>query len=169
MKRIFLFLLAINFLYAHPHVFIEVHPTIKVKNHKINLIHFKWVIDEMTSSMLIMELDTNGNGKIDKKENSIVFNDYFSSLKKDDFYTIMMIKKRPHKFKPINFKATIENYKVCYSFDIKENVNIKDLKFYFRDETFFVAMILKNSFINIKGAKAVIKPRESGGYQLEFK
>ncbi len=168
-KYILFYFLYINLLYAHPHVFIEVHPTIEVKNSKTTKIHFEWKIDEMTSSMLIMQLDTNGNGKIDKKENSIAYSDYFSSLKEQNFYTNMKLKNRVQKFNPTNFKATIENHKVCYSFDIKGNYNIKDLKFYFRDETFFVAMILKKKFMKITGVKAIIKPLGTGGYELEFK
>jgi ABC-type uncharacterized transport system substrate-binding protein len=169
MLKYILFLLSINLLYAHPHVFIEVHPTIEVKNNKTTKIHFKWKIDEMTSSMLIMQLDTNGNGKIDKNENSVAYSSYFSSLKEQNFYTIMKLKNRVINFKPTNFKATIENHKVCYAFDIKGNYNIKDLKFYFRDETFFVAMILQNKFMKITGAKYIIKPLNIGGYELEFK
>jgi ABC-type uncharacterized transport system substrate-binding protein len=161
--------LSINLLYAHPHVFIEVHPTINITNGKTTKIHFKWKIDEMSSSMLIMQLDTNGNGKIDKNENSVAYSSYFISLKEQKFYTIMKFKNRVINFNPTNFKATIENHKVCYAFDIKGHYNAKDLKFYFRDETFFVAMILKKKFTKITGAKAIIKPQSSGGYELEFK
>ena len=56
------------YLLAHPHTFIEVYPTIKVKGNKITNFHLKWKMDEMTSSMLVMEFDQNGDGKIDKKE-----------------------------------------------------------------------------------------------------
>jgi ABC-type uncharacterized transport system substrate-binding protein len=168
-RYILTFIFAMNILYAHPHVFIEVHPSIIAKNGKTQKIHFKWIIDAMNSSMLIMQLDTNGNGKIDKNENSIAYSDYFSSLKEFNFYTILLLNNKPVNFKPSNFKATIENNRVCYSFDIPGSYNIKNLKFKFKDETFFVAMILKKKFIHIKGAKAVIKPMSMGGYEMEFK
>ena len=68
MKKIILFLLLTITLFAHPHTFIEVYPTLEVKDSKFEKIHFKWVLDEMSSTILIMELDANGNGRIDKKE-----------------------------------------------------------------------------------------------------
>lgn len=131
-----LYLLLILFctikLFAHPHTFIEVYPTIEVKNKKTTNIHFKWVLDEMTSSMLIMEFDQNGNEKIDKDENKYVYDEYFSSLKDYNFYTDIQINGKTQSFpNPTNFKATIENNKICYSFDINQSYDTKNTKFDF--------------------------------------
>ena len=58
-------------LSAHPHTFIDLYPTLHVKGDTIVKTEFKWKMDDMTSAMLIMEFDVNGNGKIDKEENKI--------------------------------------------------------------------------------------------------
>ncbi|MCK5111191.1 MAG: DUF1007 family protein [Arcobacteraceae bacterium] len=174
MIKIFcLICLGFNFVSAHPHTFIEVYPTIKVKNNTTVKINFKWKLDEMTSSMLIMEFDQNGDGKIDKKENKFIYTSYFISLKDYNFYTDIKIKDKTQFFpEPKNFKATIENNKICYSFDIEEKYNIKDTKFDFGDEEFFVAMILKKEFVKVTGADFKVSELDNDfyfGYRLELK
>jgi ABC-type uncharacterized transport system substrate-binding protein len=174
MFKILLFVvLVITNIFAHPHTFIDVYPTIEVKNNKTIRIHFKWMLDEMTSSMLIMEFDQNGDGKIDKKENSFVYDSYFITLRDYNFYTDIKVDGKIKTFpKPKNFKATIEKNKICYSFDIEKNYNTKNLKFDFGDEDFFVAMILKKEFVKVTGAKNKVIELDNDfyfGYRLEVK
>ncbi len=173
MKILFTISVLISFLYSHPHTFIEVYPTITVKDSKTSSIHFKWVLDEMTSTILIMEFDQNGDKKIDKKENFFIYGNYFSIFRDYSYYTHIKVNGKIIEFpKPKNFKATIQNNRVCYSFDIKENYNIKNTIFEFGDSDFYVAMILKDEFVKVSGAK----PKVSGvnndfyyGYRLELK
>ncbi|MBT3281261.1 MAG: DUF1007 family protein [Campylobacteraceae bacterium] len=160
-------------LFAHPHTFIEIYPTIEVKNNQTNKINFKWVLDEMTSSMLIMEFDQNSNNKIDEDENIYILDNYFAPLKDYNFYTNIRLNDKIQFFpKTTNFKATIEENRICYYFDIQEKYNIKDVKFDFGDEDFFVAMVLKKEFIEIIGAQAKIIDLDNDfyfGYRLELK
>jgi len=173
LKTFFILFLLISSIFAHPHTFIEVYPTLEVKDSKFEKIHFKWVLDEMSSTILIMELDANGNGKIDKKENDYIEKEYFSMFKDYGYYTY--IKKDSKTIKlpsPKNFKATIENNRICYSFDIDGDYNTKNTIFEFGDSDFFVAMILKDEFVTIKGAKAKTTGVDNDfyyGYKLEFK
>lgn len=173
MKIIISFILFFNILYAHPHTFIEVYPTITVKNNLTEKIHFIWKMDEMTSSMLIMEFDINANNKLDKTEQEYIFENYFSSLIDFNFYTDITINERIVKFpNPINFKAFIENNKLCYSFNIEKKLDINETLFDFGDPDFFIAMILKKEFTEITGATAVISDLDNDfyfGYRLELK
>ena len=172
MSRLILFVLFSTSLFAHPHTFIEVYPTITVQNDKITNMHMKWKIDEMTSAMLIMEFDQNSDGKIDEKENKFIFQNYFASLKNYNFYTDIKIKGKTQFFPNAkNFKASIENNRICYNFSIDKKYNIKDTKVDFADEDFFVAMVLKEEFISIKGAKAKVSDLDMDfyfGYRLEI-
>jgi ABC-type uncharacterized transport system substrate-binding protein len=173
MARIFFYIFILsNYLFAHPHTFIEIYPTIEVKNDVTTKINFKWKLDEMTSSMLIMEFDQNNNGKIDIDENKFVLENYFISLKEYNFYTDIKIDGKTQFFPETkNFKATIENHKIVYSFDLEQMYNIKNIKFDFGDKDFFVAMILKKEFITIKGASAKVNELDNDfyfGYQLEI-
>lgn len=160
-------------IYAHPHTFIEVYPTITVKNKTTEKINFVWKLDEMTSSMLIMEFDINSNGQIDKNEQEHVYQNYFSSLIDYNFYTDITVNSKIIKFPdPKNFNSFIENNKLCYSFDIDTNLNINETLFDFGDTDFFIAMILKKEFIKLNGAIAQVSDLDNDfyfGYRLELK
>lgn len=150
-KFLFLGLFFVN-AYAHPHTFIEVKPTIEIKNKKMNNLHIKWILDEMTSMMLIMELDEDGNKMLDKNENTYIYENYFSSLAKQNFYMKIFSNKNDILIKPKNFKASIKNDKLIYSFDIQEKIDTKNLKINFEDEELFVGMMIEKDFIKFTGA-----------------
>ena len=147
LKIIFTVLISINFLYAHPHTYINIYPTAIIKDNKIIEINFKWIMDEMTSSMLIMEFDQNLNGKIDKNENKYIKNNYFLSLNKYNFYT-----HTKAKYKTANFIADIKNNKIVYmfSFILDKPYTLKNFSMSFYDTDFFVATQLKKEFITQK-------------------
>jgi len=172
-KKIFILLIILySSLFAHPHTFIEVYPTVKVQNNKTINFHLKWIIDEMTSSMLIMEFDQNGDGKINDDENQFAYDNYFKSLRDYNFYTNIKIKGKSQFFPKVKFfKTTIQNNKICYDFDLDKSYNIKDTVFDFGDEDFFVAMVLKKEFVKIDGAKAIVSDLDMDfyfGYRFEF-
>jgi ABC-type uncharacterized transport system substrate-binding protein len=172
MRHFYILILAAIISFAHPHTYIDVYPTIHTKNQKITTIDFAWKIDEMTSSMLIMDFDQDCDGKINKQENNFIYNNYFKDLKEYSFYTDIKIKNKTISFPKIeSFKTTIENMRIVYSFSIKINTNIKDVKFDMYDEDFFIAMILKDEFIDCKDIKYKINELDNDfyfGYELEF-
>ena len=173
MKSILYLSIFISVLFSHPHTFIDVYPTLKVKENSTTTLNFKWVLDDMTSTILIMELDENGNGKIDEKENSHIYNEYFSIFKGYDYYTFVKVDGKDLKLpEPENFRATIENNKICYSFDIKLGYNIKDIVIEFGDSAYYVAMVLKEKFVDAKGLSVKITKVDNDiyyGYRLELK
>lgn len=173
MKIILPVLILISSLFAHPHTFIEVYPTIKIKENKTSSIHFKWVIDEMTSASLLMELDSDMNGVINKEENSYTFENYFSTLRDYNYYTYIKVDNKLVSLPNIeNFKVSIENNKICYSFDIKGSYPVGNTVFEFGDTEFYVAMMLKDTFIKLDGATATTSKVDNDlylGYKLELK
>jgi len=144
MQKIILFIFMLSSLFAHPHTFIEVYPRVIIKNNMVTQINFKWIMDEMTSSMLIMEFDQNQNGKIDKNENKYIEKNYFLSLKDYDFYTYL----KP-KYKVTKFFANIKDEKIEYNFtfELLEKTKLSNFKLQFYDTDFFVSMQLKDKFI----------------------
>lgn len=155
-------------IYAHPHTFMEVYPSIQTQNNTIKQVDIKWIIDEMTSSMLIMEFDSNGDGKIDKKENNYINKNYFSTLKEFDYYT-----HTKQKYKVINFKANIKNNKIEYNYSLvfSNKINIKDFSMSFYDTDFFVSMVLKEQFVkqNIPHIVEDIDGDYYFGYKITYK
>lgn len=160
-------------LFAHPHTFIDIYPTIKVSNDTIEEMHFKWKLDEMTSSMLIMQIDQNCDGKLDKKESNIAYKNYFLVFEDYSFYTYIKINQKIINFpKPKNFRASIENHKLCYSFDIDLHENIHSTVIEFGDSDFYFAFTLKPEFVSISGAQAIVTGVDNDfyyGYRLEMK
>ncbi len=172
MRTILILSLFISSLFSHPHTFIDVHPTIEVKNDSTVIVNFKWVLDDMASTILIMDLDQNGDGKIDEKENSYIYNEYFSVFREYDYYTYIKVDGKDTALpEPENFRATIENNKICYSFDIKLNYDIKSVVIEFGDSSYYVAMVLKEKFVDAKGLSVKVTKIDYDyfGYRLELK
>ena len=136
---------------SHPHTFIEVHPTIEIQDHKLSKMHVRWKLDEMTSMMLITELDANADGQFDEKENSFIYDNFFSSLKQYNFYTHILSHKKSIPIKPKNFKASIEKEHLIYAFDLEPFITVKDLQIAFFDLELFVGMMLEKKNIILKG------------------
>ncbi|RLA76383.1 MAG: hypothetical protein DRG78_19135 [Epsilonproteobacteria bacterium] len=173
MKIFFILFLLLSSLYSHPHTFIDLYPTIKVKDDKTQSIHFKWVLDEMTSTILIMELDQDMDGTINEKENKNVQKNYFYIFENYSYYTHIIVDGKVLKSPKVkNFKASIENNRICYSFDMGGNYNIKNTIFEFGDTDFYVAMVLKDEFVKVDGATAITTGVDNDfyyGYRLELK
>lgn len=164
----FLILISLFFinLFAHPHSFIDVY----VNTNNKNKITFTWMIDEMTSSMLMMELDANQNEKVEPSENTYIKQFYFDSLVEYDYYTRIVKDGKKLKFKPINFSTSIVNGRVSHTFDVIIDTSLKNLQIDFYDKEFFVAMIVKKEFITSK-EKHSLKEIEidfTFGYKLSF-
>ena len=172
MKTIFILLLSIISLFAHPHTFIDVYPTITVKNSSTSTINFKWVLDDMSSSMLMMDVDKNGDGVINRSENSTMYKEYFTIFEDYDYYTYIKVDKKTIKFPEVeNFKATIEKHRICYSFDITIKTDIKNTVFEFGDSDFYIAMVLKDDFVEAKGLDVKVIGVDNDfyyGYRLEL-
>ena len=172
MKTIFIFLVSIISLLAHPHTFIDVYPTITLKNNTTSVVKFKWVLDDMSSSMLMMDIDKNGDGVINGSESSLIRREYFTILEDYDYYTHIKVDGQKINFpKAEHFKATIENHRICYSFEIILNTDMKNTVFEFGDSDFYIAMVLKDSFVKANGFDVKVVGVDNDfyyGYRLEL-
>lgn len=173
MKKVYIIFFLISSLCAHPHTFIDVYPTIRVNDASSSVVNFKWVLDDMTSTILIMELDSNGDGKISEKENLFIEKEYFSIFQDYDYYTYIFFDGKKVKLpEPENFRATIENNKICYSFDIKLSSNIRNITIEFGDSSYYVSMVLKTKFVKAEGLLIKVTDVDNDlyyGYRLELK
>ena len=152
---------------AHPHTFIDLYPTLHVKGDNIVKTHIKWKMDDMSSAMLIMEFDTDADGIIDDKENNFIYENYFLSLSKYHFYMDIVVKKKIITLpSPKNFRASIEDNRVCYSFDIEGIYSINETKFDFYDKEFFVAMMLKKEFVKVENKEVKITGEDKDFYYM---
>ena len=148
MRVLFFNLIIITILTAHPHTFIDVYSKINHKKNIITSINIEWKFDEMTSQLLLMEFDSNMDGRIDSEENEFIFINYFEPLENYGFYTDIRINKKAVKTKPENFKTYInKEQRIIYSFDIEINAPKDKLYIDFYDKENFSAYVLKKEFV----------------------
>lgn len=168
MKRLLFYLMLYSSLcYAHPHTFIDLYPTLHIKGDIISKTNIKWKMDDMTSAMLIMEFDVNGDGKIDEEENDFIYENYFLSLAQNNFYMDIIVQNKITTLPKVkNFKASIEDNKICYSFDIIKNYDIKNTKFEFYDKDFFVALMLEKKFVKVQNKQVKITGVDKDFYYM---
>jgi len=173
MRLFYLIIFYTTIIYAHPHTYIDVYINIHSKSNHISKLDFSWKIDEMTSAMLIMDFDKDGDGKINKEENDSIYKNYFKDLKEFSYYTYIKIKNKQITLPNIeNFYTTIEKGKIIYNFSLSIDVNKNDLKIDMYDEDFFIAMMLKKEFVQSKDLKFKVNDLDRDfyfGYELEFK
>ncbi len=123
MRRAVLWILAFTFLItglaAHPHVFIEHTVEIQVNDSGVHALKLRWVFDEMFSSMLIQDFDTNKNKKIDPSENPVVKKNGFDNLLEYHYFVFMkMGGKSFYPSRAGDFQASIANNRLVYSFTV---------------------------------------------------
>jgi len=141
-------ILFFNLLFAHPHTFIDLFPSINSKNNKINSLHFKWRFDEMTSGVLLMEFDQNMDGVLDKNEILYARDNFFYPLKEFGYYTDLKIANKKIPINPKNFIVKIEDkINISFEFEIDINANKNDLQIDFYDQDMFTAFMLKKDFV----------------------
>lgn len=153
-------------LEAHPHTFIDVFPTLRDDS-----IAIRWVIDEMSSQMLILDFDSDGDGTFSPSESDRVRDELFSSLYDYGYYTYFYRGgKRLPAPKATGFRATIEEYKINYHFTLPLPEGTEMIRFY--DAENFSAFFLKD--VNDRSSEEghPWKSRKLGeaygfGYELE--
>jgi ABC-type uncharacterized transport system substrate-binding protein len=138
MKSLYIFLISI-LLYAHPHVFVDVYPKINA-----NTIDVKWVFDQMSSNMLLMDFDTNHDGVLNQKESDYLNKETFSYLKEFNYYTYPIISKNKKitNSKLLYFRATAKNGILIYNFKLTLPKKFKKIEFY--DSELYTAFVLKD-------------------------
>ncbi len=148
MKTVVLLLFCVLSLWAHPHTFVDVHMDIQKSKERIDSIDFRWEFDEMTSSMMLMEFDHNGNGTIEADETSYAYHNYFMPLQEFNFYTDLKIGGKTVAVSPQNFKMSIRNNRVCYHFTLPVDAAKDRVALEFYDKDNFVAMVVKKRFMH---------------------
>ncbi len=148
--RLFItFLLSSVALIAHPHIFIDIYPTINIQNDKATSLSLQWKFDQMTSSMLVSKYDRDKNHLLNKKELARVKKSAIKSLKKNNYYLKIQRKDENIKIEKIdNFVVSIDkNGRLVYVFDLICNFKVKEsiLMFYYKNN--YIAYMLKKSSI----------------------
>lgn len=132
---------------AHPHVFVEVAPTIVMAKGRIVGVQVKWQFDAIFSSAIIKDFDTDRDRKFSPPEIAKLQAGAFNNLQGYSYFTHFRLAGELQGPKSVqDFTASIEQDKIVYSFVLRPPTFIDpkrtafDLLFY--DETYFVDLRL---------------------------
>lgn len=145
MARFFLLLLClISMGQAHPHTFIDVH--LDITSTELNV---KWVFDEMTSTALLEDFDTNHDLLFDPKEVELFKKEVFNPLQKFSYFTNLKVAKKKITFSPKNLKLS----RIGNTFVVEFGVDLKPYEHQkksigFWDESFLCALSLESEHIH---------------------
>lgn len=113
-------------LFAHPHVFVDVYP--KIGSDSVQL---RWVFDEMSSNMLIMDYDVDHDGAFSPSESEALRSDIFSHLKEYGYYTYFFKgDQQLPSGEARDFSASIQGMQVVFSFTLPRPAAAETIGFY---------------------------------------
>ncbi len=114
---------------AHPHVFVEANMEVVINDKgKFTELRHVWRFDELFSSTLIIDFDTDADGTLDEKEMNEITKTVHESIGEYDFYTALRSGKDVINFyEPEKLSAYMEDGKMIMFFSI-EPENPHDFK-----------------------------------------
>lgn len=145
---------------SHPHVFLEANLEI-FKNEKgeVTEIRQVWRFDELFTTSVILDFDSNGSGSIETNELKEVEKIIKKNLKEFDYYTAIRLDDEIVEFDPPQtFLADFDGEQIVLilGFELKQPINIigKEFSVSVSDPTYYVAVDMKDeSSVNIAGNK----------------
>jgi ABC-type uncharacterized transport system substrate-binding protein len=157
MKTVCLILISTLLLFAHPHTFIDVHPTLKEES-----ITLRWVFDEMTSQILMMDFDTDHDMVLSAEESQRIYTNNFASLKSFGYYTYLYRgKTKLPTSEAHSFRASAQDGRVAFVFTLPLPKGVDRIMFY--DEEMFSAFVLKEAFIKNTDPRKQFRLKELDG------
>jgi ABC-type uncharacterized transport system substrate-binding protein len=168
MRILTLLIFSITLLSAHPHCFIDVYPAVDGKKLTV-----KWVFDQMSSQMLVMDFDRDRDGQFSDAESAAVYKEGFESLREYGYYTKFFSGGAPLATgQAEGFRAAIDGFRVQYRFALSLPEGATSVRFY--DEENYSAFVVEEDFVREANPGKTYKVREfegdmGVGYILELK
>lgn len=133
--------------WSHPHVFVDSAVTVVFDEKGVAGFKIRWEFDEMFSSMIILDFDTNGNNRFEPSEIEEVRNGAFSNLRTFDYFTHVRINGEPFKVKCVtDFSAEIADGILIYRFFVPCHVRAgtvsTEIALSIYDRTFYSSVFL---------------------------
>lgn len=155
-------------LFAHPHVFVDVYPKIEK-----DTIQLRWVFDEMTSNMLIMDYDMDHDNAFSPAESEVLGSDIFASLKEHDYYTYFFKgNEQLYTGEARGFRASIQGAQLVFTFTLPRPAEAETIHFFDIDN--MTAYQVTEAFVKEANHEHSFKVYEQEydyyyGYVLELK
>ena len=131
-------------LSAHPHMWIRGRLIPELGRRGLEAVRVIWDIDELTSSYLILDYDTDGDKVLSPREIADVKTGSFNHLVEVDYYLFVEVGgKMVSPGRAGDFSAAIEDGRIIYEFTVPLSKTIRwddltDAGLYLFDRTFFI-------------------------------
>lgn len=110
----------------------------------LEAVHVLWNIDELTSAPLILDYDTDRDGRLSPQEVSTLRTSAFEHLIDCEYYLVVEVRNLlATPTRATNFDARIEDGRVIYDFQVPLKVTIRwedvpDVSLFLFDRTYFI-------------------------------
>ncbi|MCG8452522.1 MAG: DUF1007 family protein [Spirochaetales bacterium] len=141
---LFFLILSSQVLFAHPHMWIKGRIEPQLSRKGLDAVSVYWDIDELTSSSLILDYDTNRDGELSSFEQEALRQNAFERLLESEYYLMVEVGSRLGTPDPAkDFRAHIENGHVIYEFTVPLDIPIRwedlgETSIYFFDQSYFI-------------------------------
>ncbi len=127
---------------AHPHAFLEAYATMVFDDAGFAGVKHRWIVDSMTSQVILDVAEENGDGKLSEAEQAAIREISFESLRGFHYFTAVMINGEPWEVKwAKDFKAKLEDGELTYTFFVPCHLPAKaeptEVKVAIYDESFY--------------------------------
>ncbi len=163
MKKTFFALLAVLFLFiqanialCHPHIFIDAELLFVFDDRGLAGVKERWVFDEMFSQSLLVDFDSDNDGKLNKDDVSRLRDIFYENTKEYNYFNIITIDGRKFPIERLNnFTVSIEDNRIVYEFFVSCPVRVepnkkKRVKVLLFDETIYTHLLIEDYKVDMK-------------------
>jgi ABC-type uncharacterized transport system substrate-binding protein len=112
-------------LLSHPHVFISTRVTVHLSDRGIQGFDVSWLFDDMFSSMIIGDFDTDRSGSFSAAEIESIRTGAFTNLKNFHYFTYVEVEGKDQPFDEVrDFRAAVHGGTLEYAFFVPVQVPV---------------------------------------------
>lgn len=153
-------------LVSHPHVFIDTRVTVRFSGEGIQGFGITWLFDEMFSSMIIADFDTDGDGSFSPAEIEAIKKGAFSNLKNFHYFTYIRVEGEDRPFDAVReFRTSIQDGRLVYAFFIPVGIPVSG-----STRHITVAAYDESYYCDVTFAEhEPLRVQNGGGYELSYR
>lgn len=103
--------------YCHPHQYVETFVKIHIEKEGLTGFELKWIFDEMTSTVIMMDYDLNGDEVLDETEIAEIRSKLFNKLADSNFLVYIFVGEKDFPVRVVEqFNAEFLNYELIFEF-----------------------------------------------------
>ncbi len=143
-------------VFCHPHVFIDAELFFVFDDRGLSGVRERWVFDEMFSQNLLVDFDSDGDGRLNVEDVSRLRDIFYENTKEYNYFNIITIDGRKHHIDRLKkFSVSIESDCIVYEFFVPCSVPVgtaeeKKVKVLLFDETIYTHLTIADYQFDMK-------------------